>query len=156
MVSNPKYHVGDVIDIRYSKDELPNRIVVYMVYFKDGCQEWMYQCYSEKNYNKLVYLTESYIDKLKSRKTAKCYEHPMIQDLYKKGYRFCGNGKEETMRHKAISLQSAKYISNIILCDAISKNGELVDGELGLWIRYYNPIEDTTFRNHTNTYYKVK
>ena len=81
-MKTPKYDVCSVIDLRHKDNsELPDRIYIDMVYWKDGCEEWMYACTSERNEGHLIYLTESYINKYRSKKTAECYKYEIGRDM---------------------------------------------------------------------------
>lgn len=138
-MSTPKYNPGDIIDLRFTNNSMPDRIYISMVYKKNGSTEWMYEVLSEKN-DRTVYMAESQIDKIKSKKESKCYEHELIQKMYNSGFRFCGNNKAETAHNRANKMTSAKYIKHIILCDAIDENGDVIDGYLGLWVQYNTVI----------------
>lgn len=139
----PKFKPGEVIDLRYSRDTMPDRIRINMVYQKFGLTEWTYEVLSEKH-NKIMYMREPQIDSMKSKKTAKCYENPLVQKMYKDGFRFCGNSKANTAYNRANSMINANYIKHIVLCDAIGTNGEVIEGSLGLWVQYNTVIDDNT------------
>ena len=104
----PKYNVGDVIDLRFSNATMPDRIRIHMVYMKVGSTEWMYQILSERASNE-IYMAESEITKFISKKDSECYNNPMVQDMYKNGFRFCGNSKKDTAFSRANSMVNAKY-----------------------------------------------
>lgn len=137
----PKYEPRSVIDIRFSHDTMPDRIYVETVYRQDKSNCWMYRVISEK-FNKSVYMREDEITKYISRKTAKVYDNPTIQDLYRKGFRFCGNGRKDAVIARALKLKPADYISEIILVDAFDANGNNIIGEYGLWVKYNLQIND--------------
>ena len=42
-----KYEAGQVVDIRFSNDSMPDRIFIDMVYKKPNSTEWMYNVLSE-------------------------------------------------------------------------------------------------------------
>ena len=138
----PKYNVGDVIDLRFSNTTMPDRIYINMVYVKIGSTEWMYRVLSEKSSNE-IYMSESGITKLISKKDSECYKNPVIQDMYKNGFRFCGNSKKDTAFNRANSMINAKYIKHIILADAIDKDDKPMPGYLGLWVQYNTIIDES-------------
>ena len=55
-----KYEAGQVVDIRFSNDSMPDRIFIDMVYKKPNSTEWMYNVLSEKK-NGYTYMSESQI-----------------------------------------------------------------------------------------------
>lgn len=140
MATAPKYEAGMVIDIRFTRNSMPDRIFIDMVYQKAKSTEWMYNVYSEKS-DKYIFMSESQIEKSASHKTAKCYEHEVVQQMYESGFRFAGNNKAETAMNRAYSMVNAKYIKHIILAEAIGEDGSKMDGYLGLWVQYNNVIE---------------
>ena len=150
----PKYDVGSIIDLRFTHESMPDRIYINMVYMKDKSTQWMYSAFSERK-NDIIYVGESQIDALISKKNAKCYENPMIQELYDNGFRFCGNNKEETAFNRANSMVNAKYIKHIILAEAIDTNGEKMPGYLGLWVQYNATISDKAEKSEDG-YYIIK
>lgn len=145
----PKYDVGNVIDLRFSRDTMPDRIYINMVYKKVGSTEWIYEALSEKN-NRVIVLPESQISNLESKKESKCYEHELIQRMYRDGFRFCGNNKSETARIRALNMVDARYIKHIILCDAIGTDGNPIDGYLGLWVQYNTVINNDEHHEANN------
>ena len=90
-----KYEAGQVVDIRFSNDSMPDRIFIDMVYKKPNSTEWMYNVLSEKK-NGYTYMSESQISRLESKKTSKAYDNDIVKEMYEKGYRFCGNSNTET------------------------------------------------------------
>lgn len=150
----PKYSTRDVIDLRFTHDSMPDRIYINAVYQKDTSTEWMYQVFSEKR-NDYIYMAESQIDKVISKKDSKCYENPIIKELYENGFRFCGNNKRDTAFSRANSMVNAKYIKHIILAEAFDKDGSPMPGYLGLWVQYNATISDKTEKNKDG-YYVVK
>lgn len=137
----PKYNVGDIIDLRFSNTTMPDRIYVHMVYMKVGSSEWMYHVLSEKA-SRDIYVSESDIDKLVSKKNSECYNNPAIEELYKNGFRFCGNSKKSTAFNRAESMINARYIKHIILADAFDKDNKPMPDYLGLWVQYNTTIDD--------------
>lgn len=140
-MKTPKYDVCSVIDLRHKDNsELPDRIYIDMVYWKDGCEEWMYACTSERNEGHLIYLTESYINKYRSKKTAQCYDNDIVRDMYNQGFRFCGNFDTGVALQKANRLRMAQYIKHIVLNDAVAPDGNILSGQSGLWVKYHRTI----------------
>lgn len=137
----PKYSVREVIDLRFSHDTMPDRIYIKMVYQKDMSTEWMYHVFSEKK-NGYEYMSESQIDKLISKKESKVYENPIIAELYKNGFRFCGNNKKDTAFNRANNMVNANYIKHIILAEAFNSDNQPMPGYLGLWVQYNATIEE--------------
>lgn len=131
----PKYEPRSIIDLRFSHETMPDRIYVEMVYQRDKSNCWMYRVISEKC-GKVEFMREDEIDKFISKKIAKVYENPVVQDLYKKGFRFCGNSKKDTAFARALKLKPAQYISEIVLVDAFNNDGDNIIGEYGLWVKY--------------------
>ena len=142
----PKYEVKSIIDLRFSRDTMPDRIYIQMVYMKDMSREWMYQVFSEKK-NGVIYMPESQIDALISKKEGKCYENEVIKDLYDNGFRFCGNNKKDYAFNRANSMVNANYIKHIILAEAIDKDGNPIPGQLGLWVQYNASIDNNQTHN---------
>ena len=140
MATAPKYDAGMVIDIRFSSNSMPDRIFIDTVYHKASGKEWMYSVYSEKS-DKYIFMSESQIENRESKKTAKCYEHEVVQQMYENGFRFAGNNKAETALNRAYGMVNAKYIKHIILSEAIGEDGNKINGYLGLWVQYNNIIE---------------
>ena len=140
----PKYNVGDIIDLRFTNGTMPDRIYIHLVYMKVGSTEWMYHVLSEKA-SKNIYMSESDITKFVSTKEAKCYNNPVIKDLYDNGYRFCGNYKRDTAFNKAHSMMNAGYIKHIILAEAVSHENNPLPDYLGLWVQYNTVIDTNKF-----------
>ena len=151
----PKYNVDDVIDLRFSKDHMPDRICILMVYRKTGSKEWMYQVLSELN-DSMIFMSESQINKRISRKNSKCYEHEIVKKMYESGYRFCGNAKSNTAFNRAERYKRSEYIRHIVLVRAIDPDGNMIEDELGLWVQYNNVIDSDHIANGKDEYYKIK
>ena len=147
----PRYSVKEVIDLRFSNTTMPDRIYVQMVYMKDNSTEWMYQVFSEKS-NGIVYMSESQIGKLESKRDSGCYNNAVVSELYKNGFRFCGNNKRDTAFNRANGMVSAKYIKHIILADAVNKDGQPMPDHLGLWVQYNATIERDSAPNSSGHY----
>lgn len=139
----PRYEAGSVIDLRFTRDTMPDRIYINMVYRKVGSTQWMYEVLSEKS-SKVLYMQESDILKVESQKSAKCYDHEIVKKLYNEGFRFCGNAKEDTAFNRANKLKSANYIKHIIIASAVSPDGHTLDGQLGIWVMYNTQIDENT------------
>lgn len=132
----PKYELGQIYDLRFSKDYMPDRIYIKGISADTSRPEWTYQVYSEVRPWKSIYMTEDEIDKRISKKSRNCYNHPIVKNLYGRGFRFCGNSKEDTAINRANNLKDANYIKHIILCDAVDQDGNILEGQLGLWVQY--------------------
>lgn len=145
MATAPKYDVGMVVDIRFTRNSMPDRIYIDTVYMKPMSKEWMYSVYSEKS-DKYIFMSESQIERSASKKTAKCYENEVVIQMYKSGFRFAGNSKSNTALNRAYGMVNAKYIKHIILAEAVDENGDMLEDQLGLWVQYNNVIgEDGSF-----------
>lgn len=155
MATPHKYNPGDVIDIRFTNCTMPDRIFIQMVYKKSASTEWMYQVLSEQK-DDIMFVSESQIDKAISKKDSKCYEHPMVKELYKNGFRFCGNNKEDNAFRRANNMKNAKYIKHIILAEAIDKDGKPIDGYLGLWVQYNTTITGGVKQDKKHNHYVIK
>lgn len=142
----PKYNVKDIIDLRFSRDTMPDRIYVRAVYMRDKDTEWMYQVFSEKK-NGVINVSESQINALISKKEGKCYDNEVIKELYNNGFRFCGNNKRDYAFNRANNMVNANYIKHIILAEAIDKDGNVIPGQLGLWVQYNASIDDNKTHN---------
>jgi hypothetical protein len=140
-MNTPKFNIKDVIDLRFSKDNMPDRIYIHAIFIKESDTEWMYKVLSEKS-NGYITLPESYINKFFSKKERPCYDNEVVKELYDNGFRFCGNYKKDTAINKANSIKSANYIKHIILAEAIDKNGNPMVGYLGLWVQYNTIISN--------------
>lgn len=132
----PKYELGHVYDLRFSKEHMPDRIYIKGISTETGKPYWIYQVYSEVHPWKSIYMTEQDIDARVSYKSRNCYQHPIVQQMYQRGFRFCGNSAEQTAVNRANNLKEAKYIAHIILCDAVDADGNMLEGQLGLWVQY--------------------
>lgn len=158
--NQPKYEAGEIIDLRFTRDSMPDRIYVEMVYRKPKSTEWMYRIVSEKSGGIFSYVSESEIDKRVSHKDKKCYEHEIVKQLYSNGFRFCGNSKFETAFNRANNMKCARYIRHIILAEAIDPDGNPIDGELGMWVQYNIVFDDTMAENipqkNEDGYYHIK
>ncbi len=143
LMNSPKYEAGSVIDLRFTRDTMPDRIYINMVYRKVGSKQWMYEVLSEKS-DGVLYMQENDIFKVESQKKAKCYDNEIVKKLYSEGFRFCGNMKETTAFNRANTLKSANYIKHIILANAISQDDYEIDDHLGLWVMYNTQIDENT------------
>lgn len=150
----PKYNISDVIDLRFSNITMPDRIYIQMVYMKDASTEWMYQVFSEKK-NGIIFMSESQISKLESKKNSECYNNQLIMEMYKNGFRFCGNNKRNTAFNRARGMVDAKYIKHIILAEALDKDGNVIPDYLGLWVQY-NATIDGDYCEQCNGRYVIK
>lgn len=150
----PKYDAGSVIDLRFSKDTMPDRLYVEMVYRKPKSTEWMYQVRSEMNNGGMKYMSESQIIKHASHKNSKCYKHEKVKKMYDSGFRFCGNSKSDVAYSRANKYKSANYINHIILTEAIDSDGNIIEDQLGLWVQYRSIISTTDFTS--NGYHMIK
>lgn len=92
----PKYELGHVYDLRFSKEHMPDRIYIKGISTETGKPYWIYQVYSEVHPWKSIYMTEQDIDARVSHKSKECYQHPIVQQMYQRGFRFCGNSAEQT------------------------------------------------------------
>ena len=153
-MSAPKYDASDVIDLRFSNTTMPDRIYIQMVYKKDASTEWMYQVFSEKK-NGIIFMSESQISKLESKKDSRCYDNPLVKEMYKNGFRFCGNNKRDTAFNRARGMSDAKYIKHIILAEALDKDGNIMPDYLGLWVQY-NATIDNDYYEQCNGRYVIK
>lgn len=151
----PKYNAGDIIDIRFSHNTMPDRIYIQMVYRKENSVEWMYQVISEKS-NGVAYYTESHIDKYISKRDGKCYETDLVKEMYKNGFRFCGNSNRDTAFNRANSMINANYIRHIMLADALDKDGNPIAGQLGLWVQYNKVIDHNLSNDKSFNQYVIK
>lgn len=138
-MNTPKYDLSNVIDLRFSRDTMPDRIYIHAVFMKESDVEWMYKVYSEKS-NGYITLPESHINKFISKKDKPCYNNEVIKELYENGFRFCGNYKKDTAVNKANSMVSANYIKHIMLVEAFDKNGSIMPDNYGIWVQYNAPI----------------
>ena len=143
----PKYELGKIYDLRFSHEHMPDRIYIKGVSANTDKPYWIYQVYSEVHPWKSIYMTEEDIDKRVSRRSADCYQHPIVQKMYQRGFRFCGNSKEEVAINRANNLKTANYIKHIILCDAVGADGNMLDGELGLWVQYNRSFDQPDVRD---------
>lgn len=141
MYNAPKYEAGQIIDIRFSSQTMPDRIFINMVYKKPNSPEWMYYVLSERK-SDYIYMSESQISKYESKKTSKAYDHNIVKEMYASGYRFCGNSKSDTCRNRADKLLNANYIKHIVLRSAVDDNGNIMPDNLGLWVQYRTVIDE--------------
>lgn len=136
-----KYEAGQVVDIRFSNDSMPDRIFIDMVYKKPNSTEWMYNVLSEKK-NGYTYMSESQISRLESKKTSKAYDNDIVKEMYEKGYRFCGNSNTGTCEKRARKLVDANYIKHIVLRSAVGSDGNIIPNQMGLWVQYNTVINN--------------
>lgn len=150
----PKYSAGQVIDLRFTRNSMPDRIYITMVYMKPSSICWMYRVESEMR-SGIIYMRETDIDRRASKKQANCYSNDTIISMYQYGFRWCGNYTEKICINRAKILSSANYIKNIIICDAIDKDGNIIDGYKALWVRY-NIAIDSIGQNLDNKFTVIK
>lgn len=141
MCDAPKYKAGQVVDIRFSNQTMPDRIYICMVYKKPNSPEWMYHALSERK-SDYIFMNESQISKYESEKTSKAYDHKIVKEMYAAGYRFCGNNRSDTCKKRAEKLLNANYIKHIVLRSAVGSDGEIIPDYLGLWVQYRTVIDD--------------
>lgn len=137
----PKYMPGQVIDLSYKHKGLPNRLLIKAVFIREHDNQWQYECIIESLGEDTV-LNEDFITSNMTRKGSEVYKHKEVINLYNNGWRFCGNLSRSTAHSIASKNATNRYIRDIILRPALDSRGCLMNDHYGMWIRYYNVIND--------------
>lgn len=141
ITSLPKFMPGQVIDISYRGDGLPDRLMIVSVFIRQQDTQWMYSCIKESTGETITAEQSVIIDRM-SDKGAKVYRTREIITMYGDGWRFCGNFKKSCAHAIAGKNADNPIIKNIILKPALNGNGDLLPNHYGAWIRYHNMISD--------------
>lgn len=130
----PKYKVGS--DIIIWRGKLPDMISIEAVYMKKNSTQWMYHIFSQQS-SGYDYLSESAIDKMKSKHKKPVYDIPMIKDLYNKNFLWVQNIHKRDIANKISELNKVEEIESILVIKrAYFPNGDLAHGYYGIWIKY--------------------
>lgn len=140
--SMPIYHIGEVIDISYKNQGLPNRVRVTGVRMKESDNEWVYTTLLE-NTGELATIAESFLkERACHRYIYDVYKLPVICRRYAAGFRFCGNFTEKEARRRAKSMKNHPFIETVRMCEAYNGYGNPLSGRVSLWLKYKNSIPD--------------
>lgn len=151
-VELPKFNAGDIIDLSYLRADvskvnvsghymlLSDRIMINAVYRKVESTQWMYHVDSEAA-NGYLYMTEEEIEHKQCSKNRPCYKNKMVKNLYKNGYRFCGNHECRLAVDFAKFAKNMKQIDSVVVCKAISGGGDIIRDEYGVWVKYKHTLD---------------
>lgn len=143
----PKFMPGQIVDLSYrSNNGLPNRILIHTVFTSRQHTGWMYRALSEIT-NETLILTEDAILQCMIHKDAQVYKNICIIKLYNDGWRFAGNYEKIRAQDNASRLALNDRIKNVAIRPALDVNGFPMDNKFGVWVRYYNQIDDVTVNN---------
>ena len=137
----PKFMPGQVIDLSYKYKGLPNRLLVKSVFTREQDDSWMYEVYLE-NLGECTALNEEFIVSNMTKKAMQVYKCSEIIKLYNDGWRYCGNFNSVEAHNTACKLATNPHIKNVIIRHGLNGRGCLENGMHGVWIRYYNIIND--------------
>lgn len=139
--TRPKFNLGDVYDLRYTNDGLPNRIKIigYVKTLQSG--EWVYHAQTE-NLPSIIQLKESFIEKRISAKTAPVYELDVVKIRMNAGKRWAGNYTMDTCRKKAVDILKRRIAKSVFIREAYDRNGNLIPHLASLWIQHQYPINE--------------
>ena len=148
LMSAPRYTIGDIIDISYKQTGgLPDRIKIVGIkaQVNDGVNMWMYSAVSELH-GDIVSLPEKYINTYTINYNLSCYKVPQIQYMYDKGFRFCGNFRNNDVGKKMCEIiNESTSIQRIVACVSYDKGGVPIsltsDGRQGIWVKYKNSLD---------------
>lgn len=137
----PKFTPGQVIDLSYKLNGLPNRLLIKSVFMRreDNC--WMYEVCLE-SIGECTIINESFIVSSMTKKSLPVYKCAEIIRLYNDGWRYCGNFSSKEAHAVACKLATNEYIKNVITRHGLNYNGTIEKGTRGVWIKYYNTINN--------------
>ena len=145
----PQFMPGQVIDLSYKYKGLPNRLLVKTVFINEQSNGWMYDVYLE-NIGEYTTLEEKFIQDNMTHKHMEVYRCAEIIKLYHNGWRFCGNFTEKSVNDIAAKIALNTHIRNVITRPALNGYGCLDNGKRGIWVKYYNIINDDGTINGTS------
>ena len=138
----PKFMPGQIVDLSYRHGNgLPNRILIHTVFASRQHTGWMYRALSEIT-NETLILAEDAILCCMINKNAQVYKNISVIKLYNDGWRFAGNYDRDRAHDNASKLAVNDRIKNVAMKPALDANGAPIENKLGVWIRYYNQIDD--------------
>lgn len=140
-IISPKFMPGEVIDLSYKSNNLPNRIFIKRVRMDVSDKGWMYDILLE-NSGDTTAVEESFIEERMTHKLAKVYSEPYVLDLYSQGFRFAGNYDESEALKIAKSLKGNSSLLNIQIHPAFYPSGLEWKSKRAIWIRYHQIILD--------------
>lgn len=135
----PKFMPGEVIDLSYRTNILPNRILIKQAKITEFSEGWLYDIVLE-NSGDTTTMEESFIEERMTHKSRKVYSVKYVQDLYESGFRFCGNFIRQDATRFAKNIKDNKTILNIQIHPGFYPGGDLIMGQNGVWIRYHKII----------------
>lgn len=141
----PEFYPGQVIDLSYKTNNMPNRILIRAVYREEQHKEWMYKAITETNSNNdddVAIFAESFIKERRTNHSYPVYKSNIIKQRIKDGFRFCGNYQLYEARARGENLKSDKRIEKIIMYPALDYRGVLIPDQAGLWVKYTTVITD--------------
>lgn len=148
--SAPKYCAGDVIDYRYNRSTLPNRILINMVYRKSMSNDWMYEVFDERS-NSIIYYPESLI--LASDHSSGAYDVEFVKKMYEDGFRFYRNCKKNSATSDAKNVADKTNVAEVrVYPESYDRNGKIIDGYNSIWIRYSTYITNNGEMITSNVY----
>lgn len=138
----PLYDPGEAYYLSH-KNGIPAKIYVEAVYKKAHSKEWMYSIFSEANNCKQAYLSESALkERIAKPHNAPVYKIPEIAKRWEDGYRFCGNYPTEDAIKAGHGFAKNGDIESVVLYPAMDADGNLINNQHGVWIRWKHVIEN--------------
>lgn len=144
----PKFMPGQVIDMSYKYKGLPNRLLIKSVFVREQDSSWMYEAYLE-NIDAHTVLDENFIVNNMVNKSLPVYKCAEVIRLYADGWRYCGNFNSTDAHNTACKLAVNPHIKNVIIRHGLNGRGCLEQNVQGVWVRYYNIVNDDGTINNT-------
>lgn len=143
-MADPLYNRGQIIDIRPSKNGLPDRIkILSVVLLARGVDtEWQYNCQFESNNDEHKLLPQTFITGKELKMKTPVYEIPVIKERYDKGWRFVGNFDFHIAKDRSNRLKINDTLKHVRICEAHDTNGRIIEDKVSIWIMYNHPIHD--------------
>lgn len=137
----PAFAIGEIIDLSYKGDCLPNRIMINSVFMRECDIEWMYGVTMECTGGNTI-LRQSFIRERRSKHASAVYKNPDVVMRYHEGWRYCGNFDTKAATGNGKMIAQRDDIEGVRLYPALNAQNQLVRGKMGVWIKYNNTIYD--------------
>lgn len=141
IVALPKFMPGQVIDLSYKTNTLPERVLIVSVFTRRQDTQWMYSCLTEST-GETVTIDQSTMIQKMTDKSAKVYQCGEIINMYNAGWRFCGNYKSDFAHGIATNTAKDACIKSLILKPALNGAGNTLPGHYGMWVKFHNMINN--------------
>jgi hypothetical protein len=126
------YEPGDVLDIRYMNDGLPNRMLISKKSNNGG--EWFYDVRLEST-GDIINIKESWLTPRVKTKEAPVYKIQSIKSRYQSGLRWMGNYTHNVANSKRQSIIESG-LAKAFLREAYDRDGNIINGKSSVWIKY--------------------